>query len=92
VATGALLIMLAVYVFGAMFLAGLALRDVLSSAAAGVYLLLDQPYAIGDDVRIGDCEGIVQEVDVLTTRVEGESEEYVLPNSRVFSEGVVRRR
>jgi small-conductance mechanosensitive channel len=92
VATAALLILLAVYVFGLVFLGGLALKDVLSSAAAGVYLLLHQPYGIGDEIRVGDYEGIVQEVDVFTTHVESDEAEYIVPNSRVFSEGVVRRR
>jgi small-conductance mechanosensitive channel len=92
VATAALLILLTVYVFGLVFLGGLALKDVLSSGAAGVYLLLNQPYGIGDEIRVGDYEGVVQEVDVFTTHVESDDAEYIVPNSRVFSEGVVRRR
>jgi small-conductance mechanosensitive channel len=92
VATGALLVLLAVYVFGVVFLAGLALQDVLASAAAGLYLLLNQPYSIGDEVAIGDRRGIVQEVDVFTTHIETDDAEHVVPNSHVFSEGVVRFR
>ncbi|MFB6173613.1 MAG: mechanosensitive ion channel domain-containing protein [Halobacteriales archaeon] len=92
VVTDALLIMLGGYVFGLVFVGGLALRDLLASVTAGVYLLLNQPYGIGDEVRIGDAEGIVQEVTVLVTRVEGEDAEYVVPNRRVFDQGVIRRR
>jgi small-conductance mechanosensitive channel len=68
----------------------LALRDVLPAAAAGVYLLLQQPYGIGDHVVVGDHEGVVQEVNVFVTRVEGEGREYIVPNHKVFREGVVR--
>lgn len=92
VATGALLILLGVYFFGLVFLTGLAFYDLLSSAAAGLYLLLNQPYEIGDDIRIGEHRGIVQEVDLLTTLVENDTEEYIIPNRDVFSKGVVRVR
>lgn len=92
VSTAALLVLLAVYAFGLVFLGGLALKDVLSSGAAGVYLLLNQPYGIGDRIRVGECEGIVQEVDMFTTHVETDDEEYIVPNGRVLSEGVVRFR
>lgn len=92
VATAALLILLGVYVFGVVFLCGLAFRDLLSSAGAGVYLLLNQPYVIGDDIRVGDRRGIVQEVDLFITHVENEGEEYIIPNREVFRKGVTRRR
>jgi len=92
VATAALLILLAAYAFGLVFLCGLAFRHLLSAGAAGLYLVLTQPYSIGDEVRIDDQQGIVQEVDIFVTHIEGEGQEYIVPNSRVFSAGVVRIR
>jgi len=92
VATTALLILLAVYTFGLVFLAGLALQDLLTAAAAGTYLLLSQPYSIGDEVKIDDTRGIVQEIDMFVTRVESDGEEYIIPNHRVFKSGIVRIR
>ncbi|WP_276247033.1 mechanosensitive ion channel domain-containing protein [Haladaptatus sp. YSMS36] len=92
VATGALLILLGVYVFGVVFLGGIAFRDLLSSSAAGVYLLLNQPYGIGDEIAIGDRRGIVQEVDVFVTHIESDDEEYIIPNAHVFDSGIVRIR
>ncbi|PSP84620.1 mechanosensitive ion channel protein MscS [Halobacteriales archaeon QS_1_68_17] len=92
VATSALLVLLAAYVFGLVFLGGLAFKDLLAAGAAGVYILLNQPYGIGDEVRIGDHQGIVQEVDVFVTRVENDGQEYIIPNQRVFRGGVVRIR
>jgi len=90
--TTALLVLLTVYVFGVVFLGGLAFKDFLSSAAAGMYLLLNQPYGIGDEVRIGDREGIVQEVDLLVTRIENDEEEFIVPNRKVFEHGIARTR
>ena len=92
VATGALLVLLAAYAFGVFFLGGLAFKDLLASAAAGIYLLLSEPYAIGDEVEIDGRRGIVQEIDVLVTRIENDGEEHVVPNRKVFTEGAMRVR
>ena len=92
VATLALVVLLAAYLFAVVFLGGLALSDLLTSAAAGSYLLLEQPYAIGDEVEIGDHRGIVQEVNLFVTHIEDDGEEFVVPNSTVFETGVVRVR
>ena len=92
VATGALIVLLAAYVFALVFLGGIAFRHLLSAGAVGTYLLLHQPYTIGDEIRVGDVRGIVQEMDLFVTHVEADGEEYVFPNSKVFAEGFVRFR
>ncbi len=92
VATHALLVLLGAYAFGLVLLSGLAFKDLLAAGAAGIYLLLSQPYSIGDEVRIGEFRGIVQEVDVFVTHVESDAEEYIIPNQTVFKEGIVRVR
>jgi small-conductance mechanosensitive channel len=85
-------VLLAAYLFALVFLGGLAFRGMLSSGAAGVYLLLNQPYGIGDEVKVGNRRGIVQEVDLFATHVEANDEEYIIPNSKVFEDGIVRIR
>jgi small-conductance mechanosensitive channel len=57
-----------------------------------VFLLLNQPYTIGDRVRIGEQEGIVQEIDMFVTHVEDDDTEYIVPNQQVFRSGIVRVR
>lgn len=88
----ALLILLTVYAAGIVLVGAYAFKDFLVSSAVGIYLLLNQPYGIGDRVRIGDQTGIVQEVDVFVTKIENDSEEFIVPNRKVFEEGVVRLR
>lgn len=88
----ALLILLTVYTTGIVLVGAYAFKDFLVSSAVGIYLLLNQPYGIGDRVRIGDQTGIVQEVDVFVTKIENDSEEFIVPNRKVFEEGVVRLR
>lgn len=92
IATSALILLLGAYLFGFIFLGGLALQDLLSSGAAGVYLLLTQPYGIGDEVIIDDYQGIVQELTVFVTWIENDGVEYVIPNRRVLKSGVVCKR
>ena len=92
VATSALLVLLAAYSFGLVFLCGLAFKDFLAAGAAGVYLLLVEPYTIGDEVEIDGKRGIVQEVDMFVTHIETDGEEYIIPNQRVFRSGIIRIR
>lgn len=91
-ATGALLVLLGAYFFGLVFLGGIAARDLLSSGAAGLYLFLNQPYGIGDRIRIGERKGIVQEVELFVTRIEDDGTEYIVPNRTVFEEGASKHR
>jgi len=80
VSTAALLILLAAYAFGLVFLGGLAFRHLLAASAAGIFLLLAEPYAIGDEVRM------------FVTHTEADGAEYIVPNQEVFQSGVVRIR
>jgi small-conductance mechanosensitive channel len=92
VATGPLLVLFGGYVFALVVLGGLALKDLLSAGAAGVYLLLSQPYSIGDTITVDGHRGIVQEIDLFVTRIENDDEEFILPNHLVLSTGIVRVR
>lgn len=92
VETTALLVLLGVYVFGVLFLAGLAFKHLLAAGAAGFYLLLSEPYSIGDEIEIDDRRGVVQEIDVFVTHVENDDAEFIVPNQRVFQSGVTRFR
>ena len=90
IATLPLVVLEAAVFFGVIVLGGLAFKDMLVSGAAGVYLFLNQPYGIGDEIRVGETRGIVQEVGLFATHIEEEGEEFVIPNRRVFEEGVAR--
>ncbi|MDB2273066.1 mechanosensitive ion channel [Halorubrum ezzemoulense] len=89
VQTLALIVLLAAYAFAVVLFAALATKDLVASAAAGVFLLLRQPYCIGDEVRVAGERGVVQEVDLFVTHIETDGEEHVLPNHVVFREGIV---
>lgn len=90
--TTALVVLLVVYVFGLILFGAIATRRLLSAGMAGLYILLVQPYSIGDTVRIDDYEGIVQEIEVLFTYLEDDSgTEHIIPNHKVFDYGIHRK-
>lgn len=90
ISTTSLHILLFAYVLALVVFAAVGLRTGLSSVVAGLYVLTRQPYSIGDRVEVDGVEGIVQEIDLLATRVEDEDRVYVVPNSRVLEQGVSR--
>lgn len=70
----------------------LALQDVLRSVVAGLYLLVERPFAIGDRIRVREVEGDVERIDIRTTSIRADGGERVLvPNATVFAEIVTNR-
>ncbi len=73
-------------VLGAAGLAiGLALKDVLASLAAGVLLLVQRPFKVGDFVRAGGENGTVVEVGLFHTALNTpDNKRITVQNSKVF--------
>ncbi len=70
----------------------LAVQDVLRNFVAGVYLLLERPFSIGDRIRLRDVEGKVESIEARTTVLRTAREERVLvPNATVFAEILTNR-
>jgi small conductance mechanosensitive channel len=70
----------------------LAMQDVLRSFVAGVYLLLERPFVIGDRIEVKGVEGSVVSIDLRTTTLRTDAAGLVyVPNATVFSE-IVRNR
>ncbi len=71
---------------------GLALQDILKNFVAGIYLLIEQPFKIGDRVTVkgvgGQVEGIGIRTMVLRTE---EGMRVMVPNNTVFTEVVTNR-
>jgi small conductance mechanosensitive channel len=66
---------------------GLALQDLLKNLAAGIYILLEQPFKIGDRINVKGVTGTVEGIDIRTTVVRTDDGIQVLvPNTIVFTE------
>lgn len=71
---------------------GLSVQDVLRNLVAGVYLLLEQPFKIGDEIAVKGITGAVEGIDIRTTVLRTDDGLQVLvPNSLVFTEVVTNR-
>ncbi|HEX2914107.1 MAG TPA: mechanosensitive ion channel family protein [Chloroflexia bacterium] len=82
-----------VTLFGLVSLAiSLSVQDVLRNFVAGVFLLLEQPFSIGDRIKVRDYEGRIENIEIRTTTVHtDEGVLVVIPNSIVFAEIVTNR-
>ncbi len=68
---------------------GLALQDTLGNFFAGISLHIEQPYHIGDSLRVADVVGKVESVTWRTTAVRTNGNSVVvLPNSRIAREPI----
>jgi len=71
---------------------GLAIQDVLRNFVAGMFLLLERPFRVGDSIKVRDVEGEVQGIDIRTTLVKShEGSLVMIPNAVVFTEVLTNR-
>ena len=68
---------------------GLAFQDLLRNVLAGIWLLLEQPFRLGDTITVLDQTGAVQNITLRTTTLRtGAGALAILPNLTVFT-GIV---
>jgi small conductance mechanosensitive channel len=67
----------------------LALQDVLKNLVAGVYLLLERPYAIGDHIALDSYSGEVEDIQIRYTALRTlDNQRVLIPNSLLFGSPV----
>ncbi|MEI6044553.1 MAG: mechanosensitive ion channel domain-containing protein [Chloroflexota bacterium] len=70
----------------------LSIQDVLKNFVAGVYILMEQPFKIGDRISLKGVEGIVESIEIRTTNLRtDEGIQIIIPNGTVFTEVIVNR-
>lgn len=68
---------------------GFAFQDIFKNFLAGIILLLEEPFRIGDEIAIGDYQGKVENISIRTTKIRTYTgEKILLPNSTVFADVV----
>jgi len=70
------------------FALGFAFKDALSNVLAGVLILIYQPFQEGDQIKAGDADGEVAEIDLRYTTVRGDGCRFLVPNSVLISSTV----
>lgn len=68
------------------FTVGLALQGSLGHFASGILLLVLKPYRVGDEIKVADAEGFVEEVQVFNTILRTRDNRFItVPNGLVTS-------
>lgn len=61
---------------------GLAAKDTLANFFGSVVIFVDRPFAKGDWIKVGDVEGVVEEISVRVTRIRTFTDSLItMPNS-----------
>ncbi len=83
-----------VAIIGAAGLAvGLALQGSLANFAAGVMLILFQPFKLGEEVEAGGARGIVKEIQIFSTiMLTDDKKKVIVPNSKITSDKIIIHR
>ncbi len=78
-------------VFAAAGLAvGLALKDSLSSFAAGVMLIIFKPFQVNDYIEAAGTAGVVDSITIFhTVLITGDNKEVVVPNAQIYAGSIV---
>jgi small conductance mechanosensitive channel len=73
---------------------GLALQGSLANFAAGVMLVLFQPFKLGDEVEAGGARGIVKEIQIFSTILETpeEMKTVIIPNAKITADKIIIHR
>jgi small-conductance mechanosensitive channel len=69
---------------------GFASQTSLANIISGIFLAADEPFKVGDAIRVGDIEGVVMSVDLLSTRLRTFDNLYVrVPNETLLKANIV---
>lgn len=69
---------------------GLAFQDVLRNILAGIWLLLERPFRLGDNIAVLEYSGVVQTITLRTTTLKtADGRLAVVPNLTVFANPVL---
>lgn len=70
----------------------LSMQDILKNVFAGIYILLEQPFRIGDHITVKEATGKVQGIELRTTILwTDDNLQMVVPNSVILTEILTNR-
>ena len=67
------------------FIIGFATKDVLSNLAAGIFILINRPFKVGETIEVVKIKGTVKEISISACIIITNNNEYVtIPNAKVW--------
>jgi len=71
---------------------GFAFKDVLQNFFAGILILWRRPFVVGDEIKVREFEGTVEDITTRSTRLKTyDGERAVLPNGDVYTSAILVR-
>jgi small conductance mechanosensitive channel len=67
---------------------GFALQGSLANFAAGVMIILFQPFEVGDTIETAGSVGVVEEIQMFNTLIKAEDKRIIVPNAKITSDKV----
>ena len=79
--------------FGFLALAfSLAFQDILKNFIAGLFMLLERPFRLGDEITVDNHTGIVENIEMRATTLRtSDGEQVITPNSLVYTGTIINR-
>lgn len=72
------------------FIVGFAFQETLGNLAAGLMILLNEPFKKGDYIEAGGSAGVVQNLSVMaTTLTSPDNKKITIPNSKVWGASII---
>ncbi|MGI9174522.1 MAG: mechanosensitive ion channel family protein [Rhodothermales bacterium] len=69
---------------------GFAFKDIFENFLAGILILLTRPFVVGDQIKMGDYEGTVENIETRATTLKTfDSKRAVIPNADLYTNSVV---
>lgn len=69
---------------------GFALKDILSNFVSGLLILMLRPFELGDQIVVGETEGVVERIELRATHIRTyDGRAVVVPNAEVFTSRVI---
>jgi small conductance mechanosensitive channel len=79
--------------FGFLALAfSLAFQDILKNFIAGIFMLLERPFRLGDEITVDNHTGIVENIQMRATTLRtSDGEQVITPNALVYTGTIINR-
>lgn len=68
---------------------GLALQGSLANFAAGVMIIMFEPFKTGNTIETSGATGVVEEIQIFNTILRSDNKKIILPNSKVTNDKIV---
>ena len=68
---------------------GFALQGSLANFAAGVMIIMLEPFKAGDVIEAGGASGTVKEIQIFSTIMTSEDKKIIVPNSKITGDKIV---